>query len=332
MNTSLQEVQKVIKDDPAVENVIGFTGGGGATNTGNIYITLKPLNVRKIGAPEIINRIRPKLNRLPVASAFLQASQDLRIGGRGSNAMYQYTIQADNVDDLKTWGPRLYAEMKKLPGLQDVNSDQQNGGLDELVTFDRVTAAKLGQTAQSLDAGLYAAFGQSEVSLIYTQLNQYYVILEFAPQYWQNPQGLKDLYFHSGSASSTTSSGNTPIFTMAKAQANTTPLALNHTGLFPSVTVSFNLAPGAVAERCDDRDRCDAATPGNAIFGAWLLRRNAAGLSTIVEQRAGAGGDGADCGVHRAGRAVRELYASAHNHFYAAFRERRRDAGADALP
>jgi multidrug efflux pump len=244
MNTSLQQIQRVIKEDPAVQNVIGFTGGGGATNTGNIYITLKPLNVRKIGAPEIINRIRPKLNRLPVASAFLQASQDLRIGGRGSSAMYQYTIQADNVDDLKTWGPKLYAEMKKLPGLQDVNSDQQNGGLDELVTFDRVTAAKLGQTAQSLDAGLYAGFGQSEVSLIYTQLNQYYVILEFAPQYWQNPQGLKDVYFHNGSASSSTASGNTPLFTMAKSEANTTPLALNHTGLFPSVTVSFNLAPG----------------------------------------------------------------------------------------
>jgi multidrug efflux pump len=244
MDQSLQQAQKVIKSDPAVANVIGFTGGGGATNTGNIYVTLKPLNVRKVGAPEIINRIRPKLNRLPIASVFLQASQDLRIGGRGSSAMYQYTIQSDNVDDLKTWGPKLYAEMKKLPGLQDVNSDQQNGGLDELVTFDRTTAARLGQTAQSLDAGLYAAFGQSEVSLIYTQLNQYYVILEFAPQYWQNPQGLKDVYFHNANASSTTASGNTPLYTMASSNADTTPLALNHTGLFPSVTVSFNLAPG----------------------------------------------------------------------------------------
>ena len=244
MNDSLQQVQKVIKADPAVQNIIGFTGGGGATNTGNMYITLKPLNIRKVSAAEIINRIRPKLNRMPVASAFLQASQDLRIGGRGSNAMYQYTIQSDNIDDLKTWGPKLFAEMKKLPGLQDVNSDQQNGGLDEVVTFDRVTAAKLGQTAQSLDAGLYSAFGQSEVSLIYTQLNQYYVVLEVAPQYWATPAGLKDIYFHNGSASTTTASGNTPLFTMAKSAANTTPLALNHTGLFPSVTVSFNLAPG----------------------------------------------------------------------------------------
>jgi multidrug efflux pump len=244
MNSSIQQIENVVKSDPAVQNVTAGTGGNGATNTGNLYIALKPLEERKIGAPEIINRIRPKLNRLPVASAFLQASQDLRIGGRSSNALYQYTIQADNVTDLKTWGPRLLAEMKRLPGLQDVNSDQQNGGLDELLTYDRVTAARLGQTAQSLDAGLYAAFGQSEVSLIYTQLNQYYVILEVAPQYWQSPEGLKNVYFHSANSSSTTASGNAPLFTMATSRASTTPLALNHTGLFPSVTVSFNLAPG----------------------------------------------------------------------------------------
>ena len=248
MNDSLQRAQRTIKDDPAVANVIGFTGGGGATNTGNIYVTLKPLgsgkDERKIGAADVINRVRPKLNRMPIASTFLQAAQDLRIGGRSSNALYQYTIQADNVDDLKTWGPKLFAEMKKLPGLQDVNSDQQNGGLDELLTYDRVTAARLGQTASSLDSGLYAAFGQSEVSLIYTQLNQYYVILEVAPQFWARPDGLNSVFFHNGSASTTTAAGNSPLFTMAKAQASTTPLALNHTGLFPSVTVSFNLANG----------------------------------------------------------------------------------------
>ncbi len=244
MNGSIQRAEAVIGKDPAVQNVIGFTGGNGATNTGNIYVTLKPLNVRKIGAPAIINRIRPQLNRLPIASTFLQASQDLRIGGRSSNALYQYTIEADNVDDLKTWGPKLFTEMKKLPGLQDVNSDQQNGGLDERLVYDRVTAAKLGQTASSLDSALYAAFGQSEVSLIYTQLNQYYVVLEVAPEYWATPAGLNSVFFHNASASSATATGNTPLFTMVKASPNTTPLALNHTGLFPSVTVSFNLGPG----------------------------------------------------------------------------------------
>jgi multidrug efflux pump len=244
MNDAIQKLEAVINKDPAVQNVMAFTGGGGATNTGNMFIALKPLSERKIGAPEIINRLRPQLNRLPVASAFLQASQDLRIGGRGSNALYQYTIQSDNIADLATWGPRVFAEMKKLPGFQDVNSDQQNGGLDIVLNYDRVTAAKLGQTAQSLDNGIYSAFGQAEVSLIYTQLNQYYVVLEVDPQYSQTPEGLKNIYFHPPGSSSVTATGNAPLFTMSTTQTNTIPLAINHTGLFPSVTTSFNLAPG----------------------------------------------------------------------------------------
>jgi multidrug efflux pump len=244
MNDAIQKIEAVINKDPAIQNVMGFTGGGGATNTGNIFIALKPLNERKIGAPEIINRIRPQLNRLPVASAFLQASQDLRIGGRGSAALYQYTIQTDTAADLATWGPRVFAEMKKLPGFQDVNSDQQNGGLDVLLNYDRVTAAKLGQTAQSLDSSIYSAFGQSEVSIIYTQLNQYYVVLEVDPQYSQTPEGLKNIYFHPNGSSSVTATGNAPLISMATSQTNTIPLTLNHTGLSPSVTTSFNLAPG----------------------------------------------------------------------------------------
>ena len=236
MNSAVQRIGAVIKHDPAVANVIAFTGGGGATNTGSAYVALKPLAERKVSAAQIINRLRPKLNALPIASAFLQAVQDLRIGGRGSNALYQYTIQSDNPQDLNKWAPILLSSMQKLKGLQDVSSDQQNGGLDELMDYDRVTAAKLGLTVQSLDSTLYSAFGQSEVSIIYTQLNQYYVVLEVAPQYWQSPEGLKDIYLQSAG-------GNIPLLAVAKGQANTTPLAVNHTGLFPSVTVSFNLAP-----------------------------------------------------------------------------------------
>jgi multidrug efflux pump len=240
MDNSIRQIGAVIKSDPAVENVIAFTGGGGATNTGSIFIALKPLAERKVSAAQIIDRLRPKLGRLPVASAFLQAAQDLRLGGRSSNAMYQYTIQADNVEDLFTWGPRILKEMQHLPGLQDVSSDQQNGGLDELLTYDRVTAAKLGLTVQALDSALYGAFGQSEVSIIYTQLNQYYVVLEVAPQYRQDPEGLESVYLHTSSSSNGTN--NIPLLAVARGQANTTPLAINHTGLFPSVTVSFNLA------------------------------------------------------------------------------------------
>src|SRR5580658_576282 len=236
MDNSIRQIGGVIKNDPAVANVIAFTGGGGATNTGSLYIALKPLADRKGSAAQIIDRLRPQLNRLPVASAFLQAAQDLRIGGRSSNAMYQYTLQSDNVTDLSKWAPILLTQMQHLPGLQDVSSDQQNGGLDELMNFDRVTAAKLGLTTQQLDSALYGAFGQSQVSIIYTQLNQYYVVLEVAPQYWQSPEGLKDIYLQSSGG------GNIPLFAVAKGQANTTALAVNHTGLFPSVTVSFNLA------------------------------------------------------------------------------------------
>jgi multidrug efflux pump len=246
MNNAIQQIGKVIKSDPAVANVIGFTGTNGAINTGSFFVALKPLSVRKVSATEIINRIRPKLARLPLASAFLQPVQDLRIGGRSSNALYQYTIQSDNEEDLAIWGPRLLRSMKKLPGLQDVSSDQQNGGLNLLLNYDRVTAARLGQTAQSLDQQLYDAFGQAEVSVIYTQANQYYVVLEAAPKYWQTPAGLNDTFLQS-------SGGSIPVLTTATALPNTMPLAINHTGLFPSVTVSFNTAPNVASSDATSR-------------------------------------------------------------------------------
>ena len=253
-NFSILKMVDIIKQDPAVAHVNAYTGGRGSTNGGFIYIALKPLNERKVSAAEVINRLRPKINRLPIASAFFQAVQDLRIGGRSSNALYQYTVQSDNVDGLAHWGPVLFQNMKKLPGLQDVNSNQQNGGLREMVTYDRVTAARLGQTSQSLNSLLYGAFGQSQVSVIYTPLNQYYVVMEVAPEYSQSPEGLNSLYIRSGgsptstgsNAAATNVSANTmsPIQTVSTHQTGTTALQVNHTGLFPSVTVSFNLAPG----------------------------------------------------------------------------------------
>ncbi len=249
MDNSVRQLLSVIEKDPAIAHVNAYTG---SSNGGFIFIALKPLGtkckesikspascgMRQTAAPEIINRLRPKMNRLPVAQAFLQAAQDLRIGGRGGGALYQYTIQSDNVADLAKWGPILLAEMKKLPGFQDVNTDAQNNGLQELLTYDRPTAARLGITPASLDSSLSGAFGQSEVSLIYTQLNQYYVVLEVAPQYWQGPEGLKNIYLN------TTGSGVIPLSTVTSAQTSTTPLGVNHTSSFPSVTVSFNLATG----------------------------------------------------------------------------------------
>jgi multidrug efflux pump len=234
MDNSVLQLVDVIKADPAVFHVNAYTGGG---NGGFIYIALKPLNERKIDAASIINRLRPKLNRLPVAQAFLQASQDIRIGGRSSAALYQYTIQADNVDDLNKWGPILKDEVKKLPGLQDVNSDQQNGGLQTYLTYNRASAAQLAFTPQLLDSTLYSAFGQEETSVIFEPLNQYYVVLEVAPPYFQSPAGLKNIYLPN-------SNGNVPLSTVVSVKTNTAPLSVAHSGLFPSVTVSFNLAPG----------------------------------------------------------------------------------------
>ena len=212
MDNSVRQLVKVIKADTAVAHVNAYTGGGGSANGGFIFVALKPLgkqckeslqcDVRQTAAPDIINRLRPKMGRLPVAQAFLQASQDLRIGGRGSAALYQYTIQSDNVQDLSTWGPKLLAGMKGLPGFQDVNTDAQNAGLQEMITYDRPTAARLGITPTSLNSSIYSAFGQSEVSIIYTQLNQYYVVLEVAPPYWQTPAGLDNIYLNSERASS----------------------------------------------------------------------------------------------------------------------------------
>jgi len=238
MDDSVRRLVSVIKTDPGVENVVAFTGGQGNTNGGFIFMALKPLEQRKASAMQILARLRPKMNSMPVASAFLQPAQDLRIGGRSSNALYQYTIQSDSSQDLATWGPVLLREMRKLPGFQDVNSDQQNGGLDHYLAYDRTTAARLGITAQSLDSALYSAFGQQEVSIIYTQLNQYYVVLEIAPKFLQTPEGLKYVYLNSASA------GNVPLSAVTTAKTNAIPLSLNHTGLFPSVTVAFNLAPG----------------------------------------------------------------------------------------
>jgi multidrug efflux pump len=238
MNTALQQLGAIVNADPGVQNAIYFTGGQGATNTGFLFVSLKPFDQRKISATDIINRLRPKLARVTGGSAFLQAGQDLRIGGRSSNAQYQYTLQSDSSSDLNKWGPVLLTALTHIPGLQDVSSDQQNGGRDELLTYDRATAARLGLTVQSLDSALYSAFGQSEVSLIYTPLNQYYVVLEVAPQYWQSPAGLKYLYLTSANQDPI------PIFAVANSKASTVALAINHTGLFPSATISFNLAPG----------------------------------------------------------------------------------------
>ena len=239
MQSAAVRFVRAITNDPAVQNVVAFTGGGGAANSGFIFMALKPLDERKVSADQIIARLRPKLGAVPGASLFLQAGQDLRIGGRQSSAQYQYTIQSETLDDLVKWGPILLAQMKKLKGFTEVNTDQQNNGLQASLVYDRATAARLGISPQTIDQTLYLAFGQAQVSTMYSSLNQYHVVMEAAPQYLLGPQGLDGIYLHA-----TNSGAMVPLSAVAHYEPTTAPIAVNHQGQFPSVTLSFNLVPG----------------------------------------------------------------------------------------
>ena len=239
MQSSTARFVNIIKDDPAVQNVVAFTGGGGAANGGFVFLALKPLAERKLRADQVIARLRPKLAAVPGASLFLQAGQDLRIGGRQSSAQYQYTIQSDTLNDLVKWGPILLAQVKKLPGFTEANTDQQNNGLQASLVYDRATAARLGISAQTIDNTLYDAFGQAQVSLMFTSMNQYPVIMEVARQFWQGPQGLDAIYLRATNHSSVV-----PLSAIAHYLPTTAPIAVNHQGQFPAVTISFNLVPG----------------------------------------------------------------------------------------
>lgn len=238
MQAATKRIIDVVKSDPAVQNAMAFTGGNGASNSGFVYLGLKPLEQRKVSSSQVIDRLRPKLTAIPGANTFMQAGQDLRIGGRQGNAQYQYTIQSDNLQDLVQWGPVLLQQMRKMKSLTDVNTDQQNSGLQMNVVYDRATAARLGITPQQIDNTLYEAFGQAQVSTMYTGVNQYHVVLEAQPQYLQSPVSLNDVYIRAQQGRVV------PLSAVAHYEATTAPLAVNHQGQYPSVTVSFNTAPG----------------------------------------------------------------------------------------
>jgi multidrug efflux pump len=240
MREKLTQVADIVGKDPAVDTVIGFTGGGGGggstVNTGRLFIGLK--DQRKVSADEVIARMRGKLARVPGAQTGLQPVQDIRVGGKISNAQYQYTIQGDNLKDLTAWASRVEREIRAIPGLADVTSDWQNRGLEARLIVDRDTASRLGITSQMIDDALYDAFGQRQVSINYTLLNQYHVVMEVAPRFWQHPDTLKDIYVH------TAGGATVPLSAFTHYEPSSTSLAVNHQGQFPAVTVSFNLAQG----------------------------------------------------------------------------------------
>ena len=238
MQKKLNAVVKIIMKDPAVATTAAFTGGGSSRNTARMFIALKPLEERKISTDQVIARLRKKLSSVPGAPAFLQGVQDLTIGGRMGNAQYQYTLQGDHLDELMTWAPKVEAQLRQLPQIADLNSDKQNKGQETDLVIDRKTAARMGITAQAIDSTLYDAFGQRQVSTTYIQLNQYYVVMEVAPKFWQRPETLKYIYVKSSNGTVV------PLSAFARYTSSTTSLAVAHQGQFPAVTFSFNLPVG----------------------------------------------------------------------------------------
>ncbi len=261
MKQKTNEFISIVKKDPAVENVLAFVGGNTALNQGRMYVVLKPANERKLTADQVIARLRPKISHIPGATLYFQSVQDLQIGGRQSNAQYQYTLSGENLDELYLWAPQLLTQLRKIPQLKDVNSDQQVSGLEANVVIDRPTAARLGITPQQIDAVLYDAFGQEQISTIYQTLNQYHVVMEVDPKYQLTPDALNSVYVI------TSSGAQVPLASFAHFAPANTALSVNHQGQFPCVTISFNLAPGG-----------DLGTATRAIDQAELAMRMPASI------------------------------------------------------
>ncbi len=269
MNGILQRMIGIVDADPAVDTVNGFTGGG-TSNTARMFVNLKPLEERKASVDEVIARLRPKLGRIPGATLYLQPSQDLRVGGRMSNALYQFTMRGDNLPDLTTYAPRMLTELRGIPIIADVSSDQQDRGLQAMVQYDRKTAARFGISSQLIDNTLYDVFGQRQVSTMYTSLNQYHVVMEAAPMFWQDPSILSDIYVRSPGQQ------QVPLNAFASFAPATAPLAVTHQGLFPAVTVSFNLRAGVALG-----DAVDAINDAAARIG--LPRTIATGFAGTAQ-------------------------------------------------
>ncbi|MDQ2711075.1 MAG: multidrug efflux RND transporter permease subunit [Acidobacteriota bacterium] len=237
MKEKLHEALRIVQKDPAVDDVQGFTGGG-TLNNASMWAQLKPLEQRKVSADQVINRLRGKLSHIPGATLYMQAAQDIRVGGRGGNSQYQFTLQSDKLSDLSEWAPKLLNKLRTVPVVLDANSDQQVHGLESKLIIDRTTASRLGISPQAIDTTLYSAFGQRQVSTMYTGINQYHVVLEVLPEFQQNPASLDSIYVRSSNGTPV------PVSTFTQLRTVLSPLTVNHQGQFPSITLSFALAPG----------------------------------------------------------------------------------------
>ena len=239
LRQKLAQFVNVVKSDPDVDTVVGLTGGNqGTSNTGRMFIALKPFGERTATTDEVMARLRPRMAGVPGASLFLQPVQDIRIGGRASSALYQFTLQDDDLQELNRWAPLLMRKLQTLPMLVDISTDQQVRGLQAGIVIDRDTAARLGVTTSAIDETLYDAFGQRQVSTMYTALNQYHVVMGVAPRFWETAETLKDIYVRSKTGV------QVPLSAFTHFDPTNAALAVNHQSQFPAVTLSFNLAPG----------------------------------------------------------------------------------------
>ncbi|HQQ71914.1 MAG TPA: efflux RND transporter permease subunit, partial [Alicycliphilus sp.] len=255
MEQRIQRFLAIVQADPAVEFVNGSTGGG-QINSANMFMTLKPLAERKVSSDEVINRLRDKLKNEPGARLFMIKQTDVRIGGRQSMASYDYTLQADEVDELRTWEPRIRQVLSQLPELEDVNSDVQDYGVQTTLVIDRDAVKRLGLSMAQIDATLNDAFGQRQVGVIYNPLNQYRVVMEAASRFLQSPETLRGFFFVNASGA------QVPLTAFARITSTNTPLAVNHEGGTPASTISYSLAPGVSLSQANDAIRAAVAQLG----------------------------------------------------------------------
>jgi multidrug efflux pump len=240
MSIKQSQLAQMVLDDPAIGSVTAFAGGGrNSNNVGFMFVALKPLSQRpgRVTADQVVNRLRRKLTSVPGATLFLQVQQEFQSGGRGADAQYQYTLSDENLNELNSWAPQLLGRMRTMPELRDASTDQQDKGLATNLVIDRDTASRLGITTAAIDQVLYDAFGQREVSTMYTALNQYFVVMEVDPRYQLSPDSLNGIFIKSSTGAMV------PLSAIARYDAQRTSLAVNHQGQYPAVTLSFNLAP-----------------------------------------------------------------------------------------
>jgi Cation/multidrug efflux pump len=258
---------KIVGHDPAVQNVAAFTGGSGfghSSNSGRMYVSLKPIAERKVSINEVINRLRPQFNRIIGAQVFLQPVQDLRVGGRLTNASYSYSLRGDSLDELYQWAPKLVARMKQMPQFEDVNSDLEKAGPQAEVVIDRNRASRLGVPIASIDSVLNDAFSQRQVAVLYDQSNEYRVVLVVDPKFQQSPEDFNQIFVKN------TSGQTMPLSAVAHLTYGSAPLQVQHEGQFPVVNVSYNLAPGVTlgqATTAIDQAMLDLHMPGDIHGG-----------------------------------------------------------------